>query len=104
MKASTEPLPLEVFNDTSKKYMYRAALVLYHVVSDDQIRKAIEELEKEIYSVENLGIHACETLLCAMQEAHYDPVDTNIDSEEDLTDALADGMGAVWIPGGRISC
>jgi hypothetical protein len=46
MKASTEPLPLEVFNDTSKKYMYRAALVLYHVVSDDQVRKAIEELEK----------------------------------------------------------
>jgi hypothetical protein len=100
MKASAEPVPPEKFDDSSQRSMYWAALVLYHVDPDDDVRVAIAELEAAAYRVSRVDRPHHLTLLSAMEVAmnHDDLIEielNEVDKEEtmDPYEALADGMG-----------
>jgi hypothetical protein len=69
MEAGAEPLPpTEEFDSDSKKIMlFRAALILYHVDSSDDVQMAIEELVMANYSLEDVDSPCRMTLLWAME-------------------------------------
>jgi hypothetical protein len=100
MQASAEPVPPETFDDPSQSSMYWAALVLYHVDPDDDVRVAIGELEAAAYHLSGVDSPHHLTLLRAMKEAFTrdDLIEIELDKldEEgtmDPYDSLADGLG-----------
>ena len=100
MQASAEPVPPEKFDDSSQRSMYWAALVLYHVDPDDDVRVAIGELEAAAYHLSGVDSPHHLTLLSAMKVAinRDDLIEIEldeVDKEEtmDPYEALADGMG-----------
>ena len=98
MKASAEPMPLEKYDDPSQHSMYQAALVLYHIDTDDDVRMAIEELEGAAYHISDVDSPHVLTLHSAMQAAmamdSEDLDEMGLDTEATM-EALVDGIGVV---------
>jgi hypothetical protein len=96
MKASAEPVALERFDNPLQQPMFWAASVLYHIDADDDVRKAIEELEESAYHVSDVDSSYLLTLRSAMQTAvammdHDDWKKLELD-EDASTEALEDGI------------
>jgi hypothetical protein len=98
MKASAEPVPLEKYDDPSQHSMYKAALVLYHIDTDNDVRMALEELEGAAYHISDVDSPCVLTLHSAMQAAiamDIEDLDEMKLDTETAMEVLADGIGAV---------
>jgi hypothetical protein len=98
MKASAEPVPLEKYDDPSQHSMYKAALVLYHIDTDNDVRMALEELEGAAYHISDVDSPCVLTLHSVMQAAiamDIEDLDEMKLDTETAMEVLADGIGAV---------